>query len=407
MHRHVSVLLVCLIALSGCASFSEPGWLQELRAREAEPLPLQRIQSADHFFRTQVPAKLAGPVQAQEGAYAFSLDAGTVAPVDCWVYRDGIDFAASLSGLSESTFGAISQHLGEVQARAVDAVDAGVIEGSPFLAIDWIYRIQTPGGPQVGQVKHLVASKGGRGLYCQHNELGYAQTFRRVVGGILASLEYRKPGRPEPYFSEVSTLSIRGMRVGVEHTTLTRDGARDTRIETRTSLLVPVTNDTLQGSDTFAIEFAHPDGALINQVHVESANGELVSHLELIPQAAGAWSVEGTFQGKPLSTRIQSSRAPVSWLGEALALRETLAQRGAGAELTTTRWVPDADPTRLLDGTLTVERQLGPEQFAAKLVTAGLEADLVVDRRGTIASGSMDMGAAAVDFERVYTGGAF
>lgn len=410
MQRHASAFLVCLLALTalaGCSSLSEPAWLQELRAREAEPLPPQRIQSADRFFRAKAPAKLAGQVEAQDGAYAFSLDVGTQAPIDCWVYRDGIDFAASLSQLSDSTFGAISQLLGEVQAKAVDAVDAGVIAGSPFLAIDWMYRVQTSDGPQLGQVKHLVASKGGRGLYCQHNELGYAQTFRRVVKEILTSLEYRKQARPEPYFSEVSTLSIRGMRVGLEHTTLTRNATRNTRIETRTSLLVPVTNDTLQGSDTFAIEFAHPDGTLINQVHVESSNGELVSHLELVPQAGGAWSVEGTFQGKPLSTRIQSARPPTSWLGEALALRETLKQRGAGAELTTTRWVPDADPTRLLDGTLTVQRQLGPERFAAKLVTAGLEADLVVDRRGTIASGSMDMGVAAVDFERVYTGGTF
>jgi hypothetical protein len=285
-------------------------------------------------------------------------------------------------------------------------VDAGVIAGNPFVAVDWMYRVRTEQGLRAGQVKHLVASKEGRGLYCHHNEVGYTQTFRRIVGSLLESLEYRGPKRPEPYFSEVSTMSVRGRRVGVEYTTLVRDADRDVRIDTRTALLLPVTSDTLQVSDTIGIEFSRPDGTLINQVHVESANGELVSHLKLDP-VPGGWSVEGTFQGKPLSTRIEAEDAPSSWLGDAFALRETLAEKGSGAEITRARWVPEADPTRLVDQTLSIGRPVDPQRFAARLAVAGLEADLVVDREGSVTAGKMDMGVAAVDFERVYSGGKF
>jgi hypothetical protein len=404
--RLLPIVLVVTTAI-GCATVPEPDWLQALRAREAEPLPQQGIQSPDRFFRARIPAKLAGSIQREEDFYRFSLDVGAASPVDCWVYRDGIDFAASISALSEETFAAISGNFGEVELRKVDRVDAGVIAGNPFVAIDWMYRVQTDGGPQVGQVKHLVASRGGRGLYCQHNEVGYAKTFLRIVGAILESREYQEPNGPEPYFSEVSTMSVRGMRVGVQYTTLIRDADRDTRIDTRTALLLPVTADTLQVSDTFGVEFARPDGTLINQVHVESTNGEVVSHLKLDPAPGGSWTVEGTFQGKPLSAKIESASPPSSWLGDAFALRETLAERGAGAEITIARWVPEADPTRLVDQTLSIGRQVDAERFAAKVAVAGLEADLVVDRKGTVAAGTIDMGIAAMDFERVYMGGAF
>src|SRR5262245_31726124 len=348
MIRRLLAIALPLTAVLGCASVPEPDWLQALRAREAEPMPSQKIQSSDRFFGARVPAKLAVPIQLEDEAYRVSLDVGSEAPVDCWVYRDGIDFAGSLAGLSESTFSAISERFGEVDLRKVDRVDAGVIAGSPFVAIDWMYRVKTDAGPQIGQVKHLVTSKGGRGLYCQHNELGYAKTFLRVVGSILESLEYRNPNGPEPYFSEISTMSVRGLRVGVEYTTLVRDEDRDTRIDTRMALLLPVTAEELQVSDTFGVEFARADGTLINQVHVESANGEVVSHLKLNPAPGGGWTVEGTYQGKALSAKIEPGDPPSSWLGEAYTLRRSLAEGGApGSQITLARRVPEAGPTRL------------------------------------------------------------
>jgi hypothetical protein len=416
MHRSIAVVCA-LIGLVACASTPEaepnpeapPDWLAELRAREAELPAAQTLLPADLSFRVAVPAKPVGSIetQAEAEAYRLSLDIGTTAPIDCWIYPDSVDLATSLAALSESTFGAIGEIFGEVEARHIDRVDAGAIGGHPFLALDWMYRVRTEQGAQVGQVKHLVARKGVHGLYCQQNEVGYAKSFRRVVGAMLASLEFRDGSTPPPRFSEVSTMSIRGMQVGVVHTTLSLDAEGDARVDSLTSVLVPVTADALQSSDTYEVEFARPDGRLINHVHVETQNGELTTHLELNPDANGAWSVEGTFQGKPLSARIESPRRVSSWLGDALALRHTLATGGSGAEVTMTRWIPEADPTRLVDGTISIGKQIAPERYAAKLDAAGIEADLVVDRAGTIASASMDMGVADVDVERVYVRGAF
>ena len=120
------------------------------------------------------------------------------------------------------------------------------------------------------------------------------------------------------------------------------------------------------------------------------------------------WTVEGTYQGKTLSAKIEPGDPPSSWLGEAYTLRRSLAAGAApGSQITLARWVPEADPTRLVEQTLSIGRQVDAERFAAKVAAAGLEADLVVDRKGTVAAGTIDMGVASVDFERVYTGGAF
>jgi hypothetical protein len=392
---------------AGCASVPEPDWLGELRAREADPIASQAIASDDRYFRARVPARPQGGVTPVDDAYALRLDIGSETPMDCWIYREGLDFATSLAALSDSTFEAIGESFGRVEQRQIEQVDAGVLAGHPYLSVDWLYRIATESGPQVGQIKHAIASKQGRGIYCQHNELGFARSFQRVLGGLLGSLEYDAPDDAEPYFTQVSTIAVQGMRVGLERTTLVRDEVGDTRVDTKTSLLVPVTSDTLQVSDTFAVEFARSDGSLINQVHVETSNGELVSQLELNPTGADGWEVEGTFQTKPVSARFRSASPPTSWLGEALALRRAIARTGVGSEIRLSRWVPQADPTRLVDETLSIERRVEADRFAARLAMEGLEADLVVGADGSVASGEVPMGFASLVIERVYVGGAF
>jgi hypothetical protein len=407
MKRLCSSLVLCF-GLAGCASVSlEPEWLTQARGREVEPLPEQQIRSEDQFFRADVPARLTAPIDRQEDAYHARLDFGTEAAADCWVYREGLDTATALAAFSDATFEAISQTLGEVDYKRIEGVDAGAIGGSPFLSVDWLYRIGDGDSVQVGAVKHIAAQKGGQTVYCQHNELGYAETFRRLVRALVESLETAGSAAPEPYFTQISTLTIRDMRIGVEHASLTRDGAGDTRVDVRTSLLIPVNGDTLRTTDTFALEFAEPNGDLINQVHVETSDGELVSHLKLDPGIEGLWHVQGTFQTKPISAEIRPGDAPSSWLGEALTLRRTLAQHGVGSEVTLLRWVPQADPIRLLDEKLSIERSLRKNRYGAKLELAGLEAELVVDEKGSVAEGSMDMGFGSLDIERIYQSGAF
>ena len=160
MKQLCSILVLC-IGLAGCASTAfEPQWLSEARGRELELLPQQQIRSQDRFFRAMVPANLTAPIDRQEDAYHVRLDIGSEAAIDCWVYREGLDTASALAAFSDTTFEAISQTLGEVDYKRIQGVDAGAIGGSPFLSVDWLYRIGDGDSVQVGAVTHIAAQKG-------------------------------------------------------------------------------------------------------------------------------------------------------------------------------------------------------------------------------------------------------
>lgn len=392
-------------ACLSCAGVPEPAWLEEARARESAPAAAESVQAPDGFFRARVPARLAGPVETEGEGYSVRFDVGGESAIECSVQRDELDLAGSLAGISDATFDRLEQELGPIEARRIERVDAGAFGASPFLALDWMYRVRMDGAARVGQVKHLLAIKAGRSIYCQHNEVGYAETFRRVTRALVQSIEYRKPAAPRSAYSQISTLTIRGMRVGVETTTVVPDGKRDLRIDVRTALLVPVGGDTLQANDSFNVEFVRPDGSLINQALIESQNGELVTQLQLDPVRGKGkrWSVSGTFQTKPISSDLQG--VPASWLGETLALRRTLEHSDGSGELKMKRWLPQADPTQLLEQTLSIRRQIDADRFAARYEAAGLEGTLVVDRTGSVASGSIELGFSIVEIERVHVSG--
>lgn len=392
--------------LLGCAS-STGSWYEELLAREAAAAAPHVVASEDGFFRTRVSAQLATPIEDGEEAYSLRLDMGAGQPVECWLYRGELDLAFSVAEFSRATFDAISQQLGAVEVKKVDRVDTGAFRGSPYLALDWLYRVKQEGARAVGQVKHVVATKGARSVYCQHNESGYRESFRRLVAGLVETLEYGETGSPAPYYSEVSTLAIEGTRIGVERMTLTLDAEGDTKIARSSSLLLPVDGETLRTTDSYDVEYSRSDGALINQAHVESANGELVTELRLDPDWDGAWKVSGTFRTKPLEATIRLSEPLASSLGEALALRRALEAQGPAAELTLRRWIPQADPTRLTDQTIAIRDEVGEDRFLARVSMGPIDADLVVDRTGKATSGSVDMGFTTIEIERVFVDGEF
>jgi hypothetical protein len=396
-----------LLALLACAAPAPPAplpeWFEAARAREAAPLASHALASEDGAFRAVVPARLAAPIAADAAGYRFSLEAGAGSPIECLVAReDALDPAGSLVTFSQQAFDALGASVGKITMRRIDRVDAGAFGANPYLGVSWLYRVKAKDGDRVGQLQHALATRAGRSIYCRLHELGHAETFRRVVAALVETLEPRDRPAP-PSFSQISTRRVREMRVGFEHTTLTRKPDGDLRVETRASTLIPLDAETLEANDSTGIELARPDGTLIQQVYVESNDGELVTHLKLDPTSGGAWRVSGTFQTRPLEMEIARGR-PTSFVGETLAAR-MVATSPVGAAVKLQRWVPAADPTQILEQTLTLDRRVDGEGFAVRLEVAGTLADLVFDPSGLVASGAVLAGPERVRVERVFSRG--
>jgi hypothetical protein len=402
MRRFIVWTVLCAGTL-GCApaAIEEPSWLKEARTREAAPQK-ERPIAAKGAFEGKVAAEVQMAPRRDGETWVFGLGIGSDAPIECYVHGSDLDLASSLVAFSQSTFEAISEHFGKVELTRIEGVDAGALAGGPFLAVDWLYRVGDGAQARVGQVKHLAVSKHGRTLYCQHNELGYEATFRRVVEGLARSLAYKK-APAKPYYEEISVFSVHDLRVGVQHVALARDEEGDTRIDLRTYTLVPVEEATFQASDSYDVEFVRKDGTLINQAHIESVNGELATHLKLDPTEEG-WKVSGTFQTKPLEAQLDGQPLG-SWLGDVLAVRRAIAKKGVGGEVVLVRWVPDADPTRVVEGHVAILEHVASDRFRTSMRMAEIEAEVVTDRSGSAASGSIDMGHLQMRFERVFAHG--
>jgi hypothetical protein len=399
----VSLLTLCCAA----AGAEEPDWLKQARAREGQLRPPKRVRSSDGFFRAEVPAKVVGKIAPDEGTYLVRMDASAGTPVECVVLHQSQDLASFLVATSKNSYQLIEAARGKVAAKALDRVDAGAIGGSPFLAVDWTHRIEAEGQPAtVGALKQLAASKDGHTIYCVHDEVGYARTFRQLTDALIGSVVFEDAPPTRPYRSEISTLTLQGMRVAVDHVTYAKDADGDTRIQHTSSMLVPIDATTLTASDEVMVQWVRPDGSLINAFQIESDNGELATELKLAPQDGGSWAVSGTFKSKPLVASIPGG-SPSTMLGEVLLLRAKLAAPNpVGGVVEAQSWIPGVDPSKLLAQQLKILRAIDDDRFAAKVEVGGLVADVVVERDGSTVSGTLTMGPMTMEIERVFEDGA-
>jgi hypothetical protein len=379
----------------------DPQWFEKLLAREAEPVAEQWIGSPDGKFRSRVAAEVVKAPEKIGDGYYVPLGVGTEAPVECWVYIEGHDLATSHQVLAAAAFESIAESLGEIDSKAILKIDAGAFGRHPFLALDWLYRVKSPKGLLAGQIKHLSAvARGGASAHCYHNEAGYKATFERVVHGLVEHLEVAEP-EPDPYYEEVSVVRIGDLQAGVARLAMTVDEQGDTKIVETLSLLVPVDQQTVMANDNYNVQFSSPDGSLINQIDVESQNGELSTQLALDPADDG-WRVSGTFQSKKLQGSLEPAEIP-STLGMMLDLRGFLPRAQPGAVKSFPQWMSD-NPLALTDVRFQVEGRV-EDGIAARLDLGPMKLDGVLDANGSVVSATMAMGPAEMEIERLYVQG--
>jgi hypothetical protein len=404
--RSIALLPILFVASVAFAA-EEPQWLKDARAREGKPAKVVTVKPKDGFFTAELPAKLIGKVEQEEASYTISLDIGSDSPMTCEVLKDDFDIAETLRVVALDTFPSLEEIQGKIDFKGVEKQDAGVIGSSPFIAIDWLYRANDGKGAKLGALKQIAASKGGRGLYCSHVDLGYTRTFRDVASAFIESVKYTT-AEPEPQYVEISTARIGQTPVGVSIVTLTKDEEGDFKLTNSSSLLVPVAMDTLTAQDTYHLQWARADGSMINAIHVVSANGEIDTNLALKAAEGGGWTVEGVFKQKEIKETIATEDAPLTWLDQALARRALFDRKDVvGATRKEPTWIA-ISPTSFVDSTMTVTSVIDATSLATREEAAGLVIESVIDRAtGLPREISMQMGPQTLRMRRVFVQGSF
>ncbi len=380
----------------------DPSWFDQLLAREAEAMEEHPVTSDDGVFRTRVAAELAQPPELIDGDYYVQLNVGSDTPMECWVYPEGHDMAASHRAFSAAIFANIAENQGEVEKQAIQRIDAGVFGAHPYLALDWLYRIKSPRGPLAGQLKLVAGYNGDSSVHCIHNEAGFGKTFERVFRGFVGRLEIESAAEA-PYYQLILLARLHNINLGVVRKTFTRTESGNTKIVEGFSALVPLSTESVAGRDTYNIQMSSPDGRLLTEVDVASENGELTTHLTLEPSDDGAWKVSGTND----SNEYQGSTEPremFSNLGQQQQLREFLAEAGAGDEKTFWDWSSGDDPSAFSETRFVVQERTA-DGIAVRLHQGSEQMDAILDAGAAIKSATLTTEGVEMQFERLYIEG--
>lgn len=396
-----------LIACAGSAvAAEEPEWLKTMRAREAAPAQkLVDVKSTDGWFTARVPGKLDGKIELVDDSYSVNLEIAPKIFASCEVTRDALDLGSLLNLTATATFETLAEEQGKITFRGIERTDAGHIDGSAYLAIDWIYRVETDKGPMVGSLKQMVTNRHGAGIYCVQNDVGYSRTFDALMRSLVQSLQVKEAPPPAAY-EEVSVATIGKAKVGVTIATVTRDEDQEYRVDMSMAMIVPVTQETLRAQDTYTVQFAAADGTMINALHVVANDGEIESDLKLDPLEEGGWQVSGQHKGKALEGTIDGTHEPTTFIQQALVRKAMLSQANpTGSENVEWQWIA-ADPLRLTESRLKVTGAAGDGLYLAKETLAGLVVDTTLEgATGMMQRADFAVGANSMVIERVYTRG--
>jgi hypothetical protein len=374
-------------------------------AREGRLEPPQGVVSADKWFSARVPAKV-GEVRKDGESYLLTIDIGAEAPMVCEVTPRGFDFVDTLRRNLATSLPRVGAAEGSLRFRQLEATDAGVIGGVPFLETNWGYGTNDGGKTlRIGGLKQLVFQKFGHLVYCGHREVGYVKTFHAVTHSLAESFE-APAVEAAPYFVEIKTTSVTGSNIGVTVTSLQRNTDGGSQARVMSSIIVPSLEE-LQAHYAMQSMQLGPDDSLLSASHLILRDGKPVMKLEL-SRRDDQWMVSGERDGKPVNAALPAGSRPGNWVVQARALREILAtEHPVGEEHSLPMWIA-AQPTMLLDMRTRVIEQKNDNEYAAKLLLPRYESNLVLDKgTGLSSSAEISRGLEMVHIERVYLHGTF
>ena len=401
-------LLGLALLLGPCISTAmdaEPQWLLDARAKEGQLIAPHLVTSVDKRMSFSVPAALSGALKESKESYEAFLTLGPAAVADCEILNSSIDVAALLRQAARLSFsGPIEKAQGKIEKRMVESTDAGVVGATAYLGAVWLYRVNDGTGVKLGALRQYAAARSGHGIYCALNDLGYAQTFEKVVHALTDSLK-TADDEEEPYYSEVSVATLRGMRVGYSSLAMRRDKDGDTKSVETTTLLISNGSEDLNTRDDIHVEWVRPDGTLINSKRIVSNNGEIEMDLALKQGEGTNWHVDGRFNGKDVKESI-SGGVPSTWLAQTKLMRNLLAKENpVGAEAAQSEWL-EVDPGRFTDTRVKVLAAVDVNTYSVRETVGGSSADLVVDRAtGQATRGTVQVGPVEIQIQRIFVRG--
>ena len=379
---------------------SWPDWVQEGMAKEVRKTKLRDVEMPIDTISAKLPGK-PGVAQAIDDGWYLNSDIKAGSLLECYVYTTGLDLASLTNILAENSIAAVIQTNGaEIGPREIYDTDAGVVNGLPYLALEWIYTMSANEQTMVGFTKVRAAVKGDFAFACVHNYLGYRKTFAKAFSDFTENVEYEAT-TPAPYYEEVAKLDYNDIGAGITYFSFTEDSEGHIKTYTTEASIMPVSASTIMTSDSIIISYTSLDGELINSRSIGVQNGELISNLSLMRNEDGDWVSGGTLQGKEITSVLDGTVSPTSELRMITTARDLFA--GDETAVTLDAWVPTVDPTSFLQTIFTRDDaevagqanvSMGPINYVGQF-----------DEYGSLTTAAMTVGPMTINIERLWSRG--
>ncbi|MDT0594397.1 hypothetical protein [Glaciecola petra] len=375
-----------------------PEWFQEAAARTIEVKSETLIEIENFNVKSKIKGK-AELSSAEDGVWYYIIDIGTSSPVECYVFTTFDGPANSLHAIVEHSLGGVERlNDKKLASRFNYALDVGLVDDTPYMALDTLYNLTDGKETVAGVLKGLSARTNNSLQICIHNEIGYEEAFTGVfesfVGAFISS-----ESNPE-FFEVVYKLEANDMPIGysLEKYSLDEDG--DVYVQTQDAMIMPVDSQSVSRSDSVSTEYSQPDGSLINADTYSIENSVLSSQFS-IQYIDEAWQVEGQLQGKELSQTLEYSDWLLSSFGS--YLETVILQESKDTSAQYSIWVSEINPTAAM--TLELSKLSDREDANIRVAMGPLKIDFLADSNGIFQEGSFGQGPMKMNMGLMYVKG--
>ncbi len=203
------IIIMCFSLFISCFAFGDEfgNEIEELKKREISALPQKQIQTPEKEISFKIESIGEPKVKDIEGCYYLSVDIGTQAPIECYVYKQRGDPAFIANNFMNIA-------LKSMKNTEIESISSGIFENDPFLSMNKFYLINQNGMDSIGYLKIIVISKPSNTIVCLHDEHGYIKSFKRIAKGISSSFnnQYQTVA---PFYEEISIATLNNTQIGL------------------------------------------------------------------------------------------------------------------------------------------------------------------------------------------------
>lgn len=326
--------------------------------------------------------------------YYIPLKIGTVAPLECYIYKERLDMASSLLNFHDVM---IEQF--KISQREITELNTAAIDEIPFMRVDLAYINEQK---HYGNLKTIVGNKFSNGIVCVHNEIGYKKTFHRIVSQLVKSLKVKDNSYLKDYQSRsISTVEINSQKAGIVESYVVSLNTNQLYYVEYSSILIPRTKSDIVTLDKFVGEISNEQGTLTSGDYVTLKNGELDMEIRLERQKNGRFGIKGTFLNKEIKMNLNSQLGLLPRYTVSQEVLDHYFMKKKRSPRIFYIYSPQVNPTAALEVNYKFLKKLKKSRIELEEKVASLTSKTIYDKKGAFSS-IIPFAGSTMKMERIY-----